>query len=350
MILGEQFVNQPIIDHQQDDLVVGMVSLPASWHLEYHVNWNYKNISAPLTTSDTFTNPANTEAVFGFGNYLFFDLPGRGPKMFRPGQNYGGLIFGKPMSPLNTLTQFIKHKRGDVQNLTFVGSKDMPDLAAAMKMPPEPNQHGIAIKVSYDLNGVPIDEEFYAVSGLASIPYHGPMGTTYQTNWGLMGVHSFRAPAGTIDARREIFAAIAKSFRPNPKWQERVQHVNAYLAGKFDRAMKAEFASIAAAGARSRAISAQSDAFIAGIERQRAAQSSGNSATVDSTERSANDHFDDYIRGVDTTSDPYWGQSQHDNTQQYHWTDGYGSYRNTNDVNANPNQTENGSWTLMTNQ
>src|SRR6266851_8490664 len=89
------------------------------------------------------------------------------------------------------------------------------------RSPPSSNQHGIGVKITYDLNGKPVEEEFYAVHYSIDIPYDGPQGRTWQINWGLIGVHSFRAPAGTLDRRRPVFAAIAKSFRPNPTWEAR---------------------------------------------------------------------------------------------------------------------------------
>lgn len=48
------------------------------------------------------------------------------------------------------------------------------------------------------------------------------------------------------------------------------------------------------------------------------------------------------------TPDPYWGTQQLSFNQQYHWTDGYANYRNSNDVNYDPNKHENGDWQLMT--
>ena len=55
---------------------------------------------------------------------------------------------------------------------------------------------------------------------------------------------------------------------------------------------------------------------------------------------------DDLIRGVTTTDDPMYGTSQHSNLYDYHWTDGYGNYRNSNDPNFNPSQFEAGNWQL----
>jgi hypothetical protein len=33
--------------------------------------------------------------------------------------------------------------------------------------------------------------------------------------------------------------------------------------------------------------------------------------------------------------------------EKFQWTDGYGNYRNSNDVSYDPNQHENGNWQLM---
>jgi len=61
-----------------------------------------------------------------------------------------------------------------------------------------------------------------------------------------------------------------------------------------------------------------------------------------------NDKFDDLVRGVDTTNDPLTGTSQHSYMEQYHWTDGFGNYRNTNDPNYDPSKDNAGTWQLMT--
>ena len=50
----------------------------------------------------------------------------------------------------------------------------------------------------------------------------------------------------------------------------------------------------------------------------------------------AYDGYDDYIRGVQTMNDPVTGTSQHCLNEQYHWTDGYGNYRYSNDASYDP--------------
>ncbi len=95
----------------------------------------------------------------------------------------------------------------------------------------------------------------------------------------------------------------------------------------------------------SRQISANNDAFLASIDRQ--LEASRVSSSSGSAPRSSVEKFDDYIRGVDTVDDPYYGTSQHSYTEQYHWTDGYGTYRNSNSASYNPNEHEKGDWQLM---
>ena len=346
VINGERFTTREVVDHQQRDLVVGVVAVPEKWQFKSEVVWNYANISNPVRISTQSENPANAEAAFGYPPELFFYLrPAAGA--YRPGQNYGGLIFSFAQPPLQTLVAFIRQVRTNVQNLQFVGSKDLPDLSAALKITPGPNQHGLGVKVTYQLDGKPVEEEFYAVFDSVDIPYDGPQGRTWEIHWGLEGLHSFRAPAGTLDQRRPVFAALAKSFRPNPAWQQRQKGINAYLAAQYNRQLQAGYDAIAAAGRMSHQISENNDNMLASIDRQLQQSSSGSGSGGSGEARSEEDKFDDYVRGVDTVDDPYYGTSQQSSNQQYHWTDGYGSYRNTNDPSYDPNQHENGDWQLM---
>jgi hypothetical protein len=339
-VLGEKLTPRAIPDQPQK-MNAGVMAVPASWTFESNIAWNYGWVSNPVNATMSAVNPANEEAVFGFGNLAYFDLRPAAP--YPPGQNIGGLIYGRPMDAVQALAGFVRQTRGREQGLTFVGSKDLPELPAALKQSSQ-GTRGVGVKVTYTLNGKPVEEEFYAVGYQVDIPYDGPQGRTYQINWGLGLVHSFRAPAGTLDTRRPVFAAIVKSYRPNPEWQQRVAAVNKYLADLFNRQLQAGYDQIAAAAALSRQISANNDAMIASIESQRlAARASGGGGA----DTSGAAKFDDYIRGVTTVDDPYYGTSQQSANSSFHWTDGYGNYRNTNDVTYDPNRTEVGNWTPM---
>jgi hypothetical protein len=342
-IMNEPFTTRVIEDPMQR-IPAGVVAVPTNWRFQSEVRWNYAHHSAPVAGSMSAENPANEEAVFGHPAALFFDLRPRAA-WFQPGQNHGGYVYAQPTSPLSTMVALIRRLRGQHPDLQFVGSKDLPGLAAALQIPQGPNQHGIGVKVQYTLNGRQVEEEFYGVHFRVDVPYDGPQGRTFQINWGLASPHSFRAPAGTLDQRRPVFAAIAKSYRVNPEWQARYNAILQYLAAEFNRQLQAGYDQIAAAVALSRQISANNDAMLATIQSQR--QSAQASASA--SERTAAAKFDDYIRGVETVEDPYYGTSQRSNTQQFHWTDGYGTYRSSNDATYNPNHSEVGNWTIMKN-
>jgi hypothetical protein len=344
---GERFTIRQIIDRQQGAIPVCAFAAPETWRDKSQVSWNYAFYSNPVSMSGSVENPANEEAVFLFPAVCYYSLtPDYG--RYQAGRNSGGLIELKPQTPAPTLLNLVRQARGGFPKFQVIGSKDLPDLPKALHLPPGGNQRGIGVKITYELNSKPVEEEFYAVYASVDIPYDGPQGRTWQKNWGLMSIHSFRAPLGKLDARRNIFSAISKSFRPNPAWRERQAAINAFLADQFNRQLKAGYDAIAAAGRMSRQISANNDAMLAAIDRQ--LQSSRTSSSAGATAgggRSGNDKFDDYIRGVDTVDDPYWGTSQHSLNNEYHWTDGYGTYRNSNDPNYDPNQHENGNWQLM---
>ena len=345
VIDGERFTVRTVVDRQQGGLPVEIFVAPEKWRDTSQIVWNYGNNSNPVTAAVNVENPANEEAFYLFPNVALFWLRPES-NYYSPGQNVGGLMFARPMRPDATLLAFIQQARRGFPKLQIVGSKDLPGLPTALRVPPAGTQRGVGIKVTYERNGKPVDEEFYAVYSSLDIPYDGPQGRTWQTNWGLVFLHSFRAPSGTLDKRRPVFAAIAKSFRPNPAWQQRLAAVNSYLAEQFNRQLQAGYDQIAAAGRLSQQISANNDAMLASIDARLQASRTADSGSA-SGRRSSNDKFDDYIRGVDTTDDPYYGTSQHSSSETYHWTDGYGSYRNSNEGSYNPNQNESGNWQLM---
>ncbi len=339
---GEHFTPRTIIDRQQGGMPVAVFLAPQTWPDHSEVTWNYSQMSNPVQASARAENPANDEAYFLYPNLdLFWLLPAG---YFRPGQNYLGQIYAQPTRPEIALATFAQQARGRFPGFKIVGSKSLPGLPAALGVPSSKTQQGVGIKVTYERDGRPLEEEFYAVYYRVNVPYDGPQGRTWQTNWGMQMVHSFRAAAGTLERRREVFAAIARSLRRNPAWQARLAAINQYLSEQFNRQLQAGYDQIAAAGRLSQQISANNDAMLASIDsRLQASRSSG----AQGSGRSGPDKFDDYVRGVDTMDDPYYGTSQRPSTQTYHWTDGYGGYRDTNDAGADPNQHESGSWTLM---
>ncbi len=341
---GEKFVVHTITDQQQGGMTFVALMAPENWQVSGEVRWKYEDVSSPVSAFVRTWNPSKPEAVTFFPLVSCYWLEGAAA-VNRPGSKALGQLNVQPMSPPESLrSAIVQFYHPNQPSLQIVGVREMPKLAAMLKLDPK-DYTGVGIKVTYEENGQPLEEEFYALYYLARIPYDGPQGHSVQTNWGLVHVHSFKALRGTLDKRREVLAYIVHSVQPNPQWTQRADGIRAQLNNQFNNNLAQGYANIAAAGRLSRQISANNDSMIASMDSQRAASNASSSAA---SARSGNDKFDDYVRGVDTMNDPYTGTSQHSSSEQYHWTDGYGNYTHSNDSSFNPNQTSSITWQQMT--
>lgn len=290
------FTVRKVIDRQQEGLSAASFLAPASWRDHSSVVWNYANYSQPVAISIEVHEPGTAAAFFSYPTVDLFWLRPAG-RFYRPGQNVGCLLYGQPISPQSALTGFVQHARGNSADFRIRESHGLPDLPRVLHLTGNDHPRALSVEVTYvDGNGQPLEEEFFAVYYSVDIPYDGPQGRMWQTNWGLKAVHSFRAPQGGLDARQPLFAAIAKSFWPNPQWVQRYAAVNKYLAAQFNRNLQAGYGEIAAAAQLSKQISSNNDAMIASIDTSLRAPSHP-------AARSSNlnvDGYDEYLRGVDT--------------------------------------------------
>jgi hypothetical protein len=336
---GEHFTIRQITDEKLNGMVAYHFSAPKGWRDSGHVSWNLMHIQRPQTMSASAENPANAEACYVYEPLICGYLPGPRAAMMEGRDTLDGVSM-RPMQPVQALAWFIKKNRGQYPDLKFIGSRDLPDLAKAFHANLATTQHGIGEKVTYTLDGKPFEEEFYAI--------HYYQVVQGEALWGLGCVHSFRAPAGTLERRRNVFAAIPKSFLMTQEFGQRVAAVQQQLSARYAATMKANAAEVNAARQRSAQLTANENQFLANVDRSLAAQRASSGGSAGGATRTGNDAEDDYIRGVETMNDPVTGTSQHSFLEQYHWTDGYGNYRNSNDASYDPNHAENGNWQLMT--
>ncbi len=263
---------------------------------------------------------------------------------------------------MQALAKFIQQVRPNAANFKWIGQQDLPDLAKNLKMDPWPGDHGVAIKIGYDLNGQPVEEAFFGVyyiskQGTDAVSL-GQLsmaaGSLQQTNWGFRALQSMRAPAGTLDKRMPMFCVIAKSIYVNPEWIRLTKAINDKMMADFNQKMKQGWDQIRASQAIMEQTMRQQAAFQANFDKQEEAfRNSGgvdDSFLRDGGKRSASDHWDDLIRGVDTLNDPSTGgTTQLSNLGQYHFTDGFGNYRTSDDPNYTPEKAgEVGTWQQMT--
>ena len=375
---GEKFVQRIIPDSAHGNIPAATLHLPDTWKLDSKIEWHYDWVENPLVFSATATNPANAEAYFAYPLLRLdsIEVPPqyrqylRG-KQSRPGERMPlGAISMPQLPPVKALALFIKQVRPDAQNLKWIGQQDLPGLAQALKLSPWPNDHGVAVKVSYDLNGQSIEEAFFGVyyfsqggNEAESVgQLHMAANTIKQTNWGFRALQSFRAPAGTLDKRMPFFCLIAKSLTYNPPWQQLANRIHDQMVAAFNQKLQQGYEQLRASQAAMEHMQAQErefnksiDAFDQNLRSSNFDDSwlrdaSGGSGGSGGPTRSSFDHADDLIRGVDTLNDPSTGGTiQLTNLGQYHFTDGFGNYRSTDDPNYTPEKAgEVGTWTQMT--
>ena len=358
----EIFVERVIKDADHGGMRAATIHLPEKWHFESKIEWHYGWVEYPLSFSSHSENPENAEAYFNYP-MLRFDYIEVPPQMRQydkarkpaPGERLPTGAFSSPPQPaMQALAKFIQMTRSNTANLKWLGQQDLPNLAKVLRLDPSPNQHGVAIKIGYDLNGQPVEEAFFGVYYLSQSANAGVnAGAIKQTNWGLQALQSFRAPAGTLDKRMPMFCVIAKSFYINPQWARLSKAVTDKMLADFNQKLKEGYDQLRAAQAIVAQTMKDQAAFQANFDKQEAAfRSSGgvdDSYLRDGGARSAADHWDDLIRGVDTLNDPNGGTTQLSNLGQYHFTDGFGNYRTSDDPNYTPGKSgESGTWTQMT--
>jgi hypothetical protein len=366
---GEKFVDRVITDTEHEGMRAATIHIPEKWSFESKIEWHYDRIEVPLIFSAHAENPDNAEAYFQYP-LLRAEIVDVAPQYRRyvPNKNKPGdrlptgAIWSAPIPPMQALAKFIQQTRPNATNLKWIGQQDLPDLAKALKMEAWPGDHGVAIKIGYDLNGQPVEEAFFGVyyiskQGTDAVSL-GQLsmaaGALQQTNWGFRALQSMRAPAGTLDKRMPMFCVIAKSVYVNPEWVRLTKAINDKMMADFNQKMKQGWDQLRAAQAIMQQTMQQQAAFQANFDKQEEAfRNSGgvdDSFLRDGGKRSAADHWDDLIRGVDTVNDPSTGgTTQLSNLGQYHFTDGFGNYRTSDDPNYTPEKAgEVGSWQQMT--
>ena len=235
------------IEDQQQGMPTGVVSAPASWSFDSRVVWNYAHHGNPVTVSMRAQNPQNEEAVFRFPAEMYFRSAPT-PWLLSPGPEHGRSRVHAEGSGLQALAAFIQRTRSDVGALEFAGCQELPgspkgDAGARGRQAAGLRRQGhLRAEGQTGRRGVLRGRVNRSRSLMTD-----PKVARFRSIRGLTALHSFRAPAGTLDRRRPVFAAIAKSYRPNPAWMERLGGINRYLAAEFNRQLQAGYDQIAAA-------------------------------------------------------------------------------------------------------
>ena len=325
-----------VMDEEVSMPVYGFHS-PADWEFKGVVKWTLANSSHPVLIGSTATDPKKGERIHFMPTVIAYWLTG--DSAINPGGFNLGMINLAPMQPEQALVHIVKkYLRNDVEDFRVTGVRKVPGLGAALPQPVLTGE-GVGLRAEYTFHGKKVEEEIYGVYQISSATLRGEGGVTTQTTWGFDGLHGFTAPVGTLDKRRSFFTYMVRSVHINPAWVQFYAGVKQQLNEDFARRIAENRAAREQIMAQSRALAAQNEAFRANImARHRAAMdtSSHDRFIAGIHESTSHDRFIDNIHDVETFHDPQFGTSQHGYAKQ-HWTDGWGNYIHSDDVNYDPN-------------
>ncbi len=340
-----KFQPYDVVDQQQG-LVVSRLAVPQGWKSSSRVVWNYNDFYSPVQVSARTESPDGSTWIEFFPTKFFVwldpahDHPTNGPGL-------GGIHYPNITLPVAMAKYVIGPNRAHTKNLRIVGSRavnNLPQVFSRLlgKTQLPPGGQGICMRVHYELNGSPVDEEFYGYMNptqrLAS-----PNGRIGEFRRFMFLIHSVGAKSGKLESARPLLGFVATSIDPNPGWGQRFDYVKKLQRDYYDGAMAQEYRNIQKAGERSRAGAAQSDQFLRQIDANLAAQrrtqqaSSFTSSSNNDFYKRADD-FDQNIRGTEHMQDQYGQVSDQYNNYNYHWADGTGQFVHTNDPDYNPNR------------
>jgi hypothetical protein len=335
------FVPYEVTDPNFGGIRVASMAIPAGWRASSQVRWDYTSANYPVRVQVRLQSPDGKMWIelLPIDAVYWMDR-------FTQGLRVGQRSYGAVYAPNATIEQameslVIRPARGNVQGLKIVERRpvDPVRMAQAFKVQ---NVRGeaMAMRVRYPLGNATADEDFYTLyTAVQDIPYTGPQGTSHEYHRVLLMPHAVGAVDGLLPTVYPLLGVVIASLQRDPAYQQHMQAVSQHIIAQYNAALKRGYDSIAAAGQLSRTISANNDALLASMQQRRVEQNRADAArrAARGGGADANDAFSQYLRGTTRMNDPYWGTSERDSNYSYHWTDGQGNYRASNDPGFNPN-------------
>jgi hypothetical protein len=326
------------IDQQGTGLEAFSFLMPSDWTFDGGMTWILDNPAMPSVTAFRVYNPKGKEEFEVFANQCNFwttNLQLLG--MFPPGTKYFGSTVKKPVTAQKALRNIVlpKHRK-NFQDLTVIKDEDVPELPIALGAGKQAQGYGSSgatgakLRVSYTQNGIPMEEEFYAVVESMTFPVQGMYGTTYNTLWYIDYIFSFKSEKGKLESYTQVFQTITSSFKVNPQWYAKYSNVIEYLAQQ-------QITRIKSVGEFSRMLSQMSDQI--SDEKMKQFESRGD--VYDKVSQK----FSDNTLGIDRYYDPHEGREVELPSGYNHaWSNNKGEYIIIDDPNFNPNVGSNLDW------
>jgi hypothetical protein len=314
--------------------------IPSEWEFQGGITWKLDNPGMPAVAEFTVRNPKGFEALEVFPNQAMFWTNNQMLlATFPAGARYFGAEVRPVADPANALTEIVLPRfRGNVSGLKIIHQKNLPELARALgagSSQPGVETFGDAakIRIAYLKNGVPMEEEIFAVVEGFSFGFQSMQGMITNTNWFVDYIFSFKAKKGELDANAAMFQTMVDSFKVNPDWFNKYNQTVNYL-------IQAQIQQIRSMGELSRIISQTSNEISDSMmksyqERQQVYDR-------------ISENFSEYVRGTEHYNNPIEGREMELPGGYNHvWTNSGGEYIFTDNPNYNPNVGSNINWEEM---
>ena len=347
------------VDQQLGGLAMQRIIIPGDWKAGSRVVWDTKHVYMPVQTRIRAQAPDGGSWVefYGMEMFIWSDRAHDHGKLGERG--WTGAIHHPNVSLPEAMVRYvIVPNRRNARNMRVLGSRPVNNLPAAFThLTDKPKEgNGICLRVQYELDGSPMEEEFYGVMPPIEVVPYPPNGSTEYHSY-LLLVHSLGAKAGKLESVRPLLGFIATSIEVNPAWNQRAKEIHEAGLNKEVQNLAQERANIEQAGRLGAQIHARNEAFLKGVDahlaqgraQENAARSSNNAGSNEASDRGA-DGFDQYLRGTEHMKDQNGVVSDQYTDYNYHWSDGHGGIVHTNDQSTDPNKYLNGNYERMTPQ
>ncbi|MCU0576171.1 MAG: hypothetical protein MUD15_05000 [Desulfobacterota bacterium] len=311
--------------------------IPEGWQFQGGVEWVLDNPVMPATIRFRVRNPSGHEELEIFPNLaLFWSDNQMLMSMFPLGSRYFGAEVRPPVGPQEALTGIvIPRSRGNAAGLKVLSAGAMPELAQALRAgasQPGMQTFGDAARarIEYVKDGIPVEEDFFAVVEGYSYPVQTMQGVATYTNWYVDYIFSYKAAKGKLDANATLFRAMTDSFRVTPQWFNTCNQV-------VDILVRNQLKFIQSMGELSRYISQTnseiSDSMMQSYnERQKIYDRIG-------------EKISETIRGTEHYYNPIEGSEvELPGGYKHVWTNAGGEYILTDSPGYNPNEESNKAW------
>lgn len=301
--------------------------IPSSWRADGGITW-LPDFSVMANLLMTISDPA-TGATLEFLPVQNFTHLQQMIVPMAPGTNYMGNIIHAPVYDVVEFARgfYAPQAMPQLQTARVVAQTELTKVAQEISRAygGQSTVRAERVRYEYTRQGKPWQEDLYVT--LVYTNWYGG------TIWSVNSAYSLRAPKGELDRVTPLMTTTLSTLRLNPQWFGALM----YSRKLFENRM---YQSIRNAKALSDTITRNSEE----IRRLYSETYREQQASQDRISQS----FSEYVRGVETYSDPYEGRPvELPSGYNDAWVSRRGEYILSNDPNFNPNVGDNTEWRRM---